>query len=456
MRGLVLVIVFFSLLPLVFKRPYVGILMWFWISLMSPHRLVYGFAENISFALIVALVTLGSWLFLHPEEPKAPPGDRVTFLILALMAWVSISSMTGVGPPEQIHILWDEAEKMLLMTLVAYTLTNTRERFDHLVLVCVLSIAFFGVKGGVFAILTGGSERVFGPPGTIIGDNNDLGTALAMILPMLFYLQQRYTHPYLKWPMRILIGLTVVGNLFTYSRAALVALAAMASVLWLRTRQKIAIGAAIAIAVVGMLFFAPPQWSERMHTIQTYDQDASAESRLWIWHVSWLIAMERPISGAGFRWYGNWRWANDQIRDSGLRPMTMPRAPHSIWFAMVSHHGFIGLALFVGFFVVAAMDTRWLIRRSRGNPDLAWANNFGRMLQVALVGYAVGGSFASLEMYDGFYVLVILGAAARRIVAAELAAQERVSAAPIAGAAPAPAAAAVAPQARAGQPLIRT
>ena len=41
MRGVILFIVFFALLPLVFKRPYVGILLWFWISLMisAPCRL---------------------------------------------------------------------------------------------------------------------------------------------------------------------------------------------------------------------------------------------------------------------------------------------------------------------------------------------------------------------------------------------------------------------------------
>ena len=67
------------------------------------------------------------------------------------------------------------------MTLVAYTMTNTRERFDQLLLVCVLSLAYHGLSGGVFTILTGGQFRVQGPYGTMIGDNNDLGVALTMV-----------------------------------------------------------------------------------------------------------------------------------------------------------------------------------------------------------------------------------------------------------------------------------
>src|SRR3954447_15389620 len=212
---------------MVSRRPFIGILMWFWISLLNPHRYVYGFATGLSYALILALVTLGSWLLLHPEEPKFPPRDRMTFLIIALMVWVSITSLTGMGPPDDITKFWGDAEKMLLMTLVAYTMTNTRERFDQLILICVLSIAYFGFAGGLFTILHGGAFRIYGPPGSMIGDNNDLGVALTMILPLLFYFHSRYTQPHFKWPLRALIGLVVIGALFTYSRGALLGLAAM-------------------------------------------------------------------------------------------------------------------------------------------------------------------------------------------------------------------------------------
>jgi putative inorganic carbon (HCO3(-)) transporter len=452
MRGLALFLVFFGLLLLVFKRPFIGILMWFWISLMNPHRIVYGFASGLNYALLIAVVTLGSWLLLHPEEAKFPPRDRMTFLIVALMIWISITSLTGMGPPDDITRLWGDTEKMLLMTLVAYTMANTRERFDQLVLICVLSIAYFGFAGGIFTILHGGAFRVYGPPGSMIADNNDLGVALTMSLPLLFYFHHRYTQPHFRWPLRALIGLVVIGDLFTYSRGALLALAAMGSVLWWRTGNKIVTGTAIAIAIVGVLHFAPPEWLDRMQTIHTYEEDESAESRLWLWQISWIVASKHPIVGAGFHWSWNWNWANREIQGNGLRPMTKPRAPHSIWFEVTSNHGFVGLGLFIGFLVVSAVNAQWLIRRTRGSPDLAWANNFGRMFQAGLVGFAVGGSFASLDMYDGFYAMAILGAIARRLVAAELAARNRTIEAPIGGALPA----AAASQVRLGRPLVRT
>src|SRR4051794_5378884 len=105
MRGLLLLVTYFGLLPWVFKKPFIGVLIWFWISLMNPHRWVYGFAANIPYALIIAIVTLASWL-MHPEEPKMPPRDRFTFLLLALMVWVSLTSLNGIGPPDDVTMWW--------------------------------------------------------------------------------------------------------------------------------------------------------------------------------------------------------------------------------------------------------------------------------------------------------------------------------------------------------------
>ena len=54
------------------------------------------------------------------------------------------------------------------MTLVAYTMTNTRERFDLLLLVCVLSLAYYGLSGGY--IHHSDRRRI---PGSRAGWHND-------------------------------------------------------------------------------------------------------------------------------------------------------------------------------------------------------------------------------------------------------------------------------------------
>jgi putative inorganic carbon (hco3(-)) transporter len=422
MRGLILLIVFFAALPFIFVNgPFFGILMWYWVSLMNPQKMVWNsVAAGIPYAHIVAVTTLVWWL-LSRAEPKLPPMNKTTALLVMLAVWISVTSILGTGPGNQIYEKWQLAEKMLLMTIVAYALTTTRRRLDQLIVVCTLSIAAFGVKGGLSSLLfSGGTARIYGPDGTMIGDNNDLGVALTMVLPLLFYMRERYRQPFLKWPFLVLIGLTFLGDIFTYSRGALLALFAVGAMLWWRSRRKVSMTLLIAVAAFGVWSYAPEEWFARMGTIETYQADASAETRVYLWHLAWDMALKRPITGAGFHWSYDPNSVNRQLRDSGLPPLTRPRAAHSNWFEMLGDHGFVGLAIFIAILISTALDAGWLVRRSRGNPDLEWANTLGRMLQASLVGYCAGGSFATQGMFDGFYAVVIIAAAARRIIAAEI------------------------------------
>ena len=429
MRGLALGILFFALFPFIFiKGPFFGILMWFWISLMAPQKAVWSsLFGDVPYALLVALATLFS-LLISRNERKLPPLNKTTILLVILAVWISVTSIYGIGPPNQIYDKWNLTEKMLLMTLVAFAVTNSRERLEQLIVVCVLSVSFWGLRGGLIAIMTAGSSRVHGPDGTMIGDNNDLGVALTMFLPLIFYLRDRYRQFAIKWPIQVLIGLTILGDIFTYSRGALVAMTAMAAMLWLRARKKIQILLVIVVAGVGLWHFAPEQWTARMFTIETYQTDASAESRLEMWERAWRLARQSPIVGGGFHWSYDPNVVNNLLLGNDMPRMTRPRAAHSNWFEMLGDHGFPGLALFVVILATTFFDASWLIRHTRRDPKLAWANNLGRMLQVALVGYCAGGSFATQALYDGFYAVVVIAAIARRIVFAELASRERVSA----------------------------
>jgi hypothetical protein len=37
MRDILVTLIVFGALPFVFKRPYIGVLLWVWISVMNPH-----------------------------------------------------------------------------------------------------------------------------------------------------------------------------------------------------------------------------------------------------------------------------------------------------------------------------------------------------------------------------------------------------------------------------------
>ncbi|MEP7208896.1 MAG: DUF5935 domain-containing protein, partial [Casimicrobiaceae bacterium] len=71
MRDIVVTLIVFGSIPFILKRPYIGVLMWTWLGFMNPHRLCWGFAYSMPFAMIIAIATLMS-LFMSKEPKKVP------------------------------------------------------------------------------------------------------------------------------------------------------------------------------------------------------------------------------------------------------------------------------------------------------------------------------------------------------------------------------------------------
>lgn len=342
--------------------------------------------------------------------------------------WITTTSLFAAdgakeykGYAEEIWYKWSNVEKMLFMCLVGYALTTTRERVNQLIWVVVLSIGVWGVKGAIFSLLHGGTARLYGPDGTAIGDNNDFGLALIMILPLLFYHWHQAVNPYLRWGLMVMGFLVALAVLFTYSRGAFVGLCAMGTIFWLRSRAKLATGLLIMAVAMFAYIFAPEKWFDRMQTVETYQEDSSAMTRIYQWQVGLRIAEVHPFAGGGFRatfWPVR---VNPMLRGSDLPPMTIGRAEHSIYFDTLSEHGWIGLALFLMIAGYSWYSCTWLVRRTRDRPDLAWANLLGRMGQGTLVAYWTAGAFASQAYLDEYWCVIFLFDAARRLVAREIA-----------------------------------
>ena len=68
MRDIAFTLLMLGLLPLALLRPFVGVLLWSWISFMNPHREVWGFATTMPWAALVFGVTLIGCIIAR--EPK--------------------------------------------------------------------------------------------------------------------------------------------------------------------------------------------------------------------------------------------------------------------------------------------------------------------------------------------------------------------------------------------------
>ncbi|MBL8379250.1 MAG: putative O-glycosylation ligase, exosortase A system-associated [Burkholderiales bacterium] len=413
MRDIVLTLIIFGSIPFIFKRPLIGLLMWVWISIMNPHRLAYGFAFSMPFAQVIAICTLLS-LLIHARKLHAVPFNAATFALFGFSLWICISPLFPVTGVERYELLM-QALKMLLMVLVTFLVVGTRDDIEKLIWVLVGSVAFYGVKGGVFVIMTAGSYRVWGPAGSFIEENNALAIALLCAIPLLNYLRSQAGRIWLRYALLVSMVLCFLSALGSYSRGALIAMFAMGTYFWMKSRHKLLVGVIVLASLPLAFTFMPDRWVERMSTIQTYDEDRSAQGRINAWWNAWNLARDRFPIGGGFNIYKSEVFA----RYSPIPEYV--HAAHSIYFQVLGEHGFGGLALYLLIFGSGWWYGGRVIRRSRGRPDLAWAAELGAMIQVSLIAFGVGGAFLSLTYYDFPYYVVAIAAVLATVVEKNLA-----------------------------------
>ena len=404
MRDLLLIVILLGTLPFAFKHTYVAVLLWTWVSIMNPHKLAYGFANDAPFALVAAVTALVS-LIATKDKLKLPKETPVTVLILFVI-WMTITTAASFYPDESFMQL-KKVIKIQLMTLVALAALQERRHIELFIWVNVLSIGFYGLKGGIFTIMTGGSYRVWGPPGGFIEGNNEIAVALIMSIPFMNYLRLIVTHKWLKIGLTAMMVLTAIAALGTQSRGALLALVAMMAVLWVRSDKKMVMG--VTLVMVGMLLLAlmPSSWEERMHTIKEYEEDGSAMGRINAWWLAFNIA-NRRITGAGFEAYTPETFAAFAPNPADIH------VAHSIYFSVLGEHGYIGLILFLLVWVHTLRVAGKIRTKTRNRKDLEWLFHLAGMSQVALVGYAVGGAFLSLAYFDLPYNIMVIVVVAHR------------------------------------------
>lgn len=406
MRDLIVFLIVAGSLPLILVRPYIGILVWSWLGYMNPHRLTWGFAYEMPFAQIVGITTLLSFVFTKYKVKL--PINTTTVIWIMFVAWFSLTSLFALDA-EDGYAGWDRAAKIQLISFLTMFLVYKREHIQALIWVVVCSLGFYGIKGGIFVILGGGKNRVFGPADSFIGDNNALALALIMTLPLMSYLYFELNERWQKNAMIVLMSATGVAVLGSHSRGAALAGACMLLFLMLKSSNKIRVGLTLALLVSLGLSVMPQQWFDRMQTVKTYEQDSSAMGRITAWKFATQLAIKRPIGG-GFGAFveENYRRYSPEISQRIDERDGRFQGAHSIYFRVLGEHGFFGLALFLGLGMSAYLRARAVQRAVVNRPDLLWAGNLSRMLQVSLIGYAVGGAFLGLSYFDLYYHLIAL------------------------------------------------
>lgn len=445
MRDLLLTLFILGMLPVSFLRPQLGLYMWAWISYMNPHRLTWSYAYSFRFNFFIAFVTILGIIASWKKTAKIPRNFTV-YMMFMFFAWTTVTSYSAFSPRA-----WDEWEQFLkiyMMVVATFMLADTRKVILVLISIITLSIGFFGIKGGIFTILTGGRFHILGPTQSFFADNNTFALAEIMVIPMFLFLRGMLVNRWLRMLFLLFAGLAMLSVLGSYSRGGLVGLVVIMGYFLLQSRGKIKIIIMLVLAVMLALSLMPQKWQKRMRSLvdsvvvpisvteivtkkspfdPTNDpfpaeaqkveksseellDEKSIQGRFDAWNFVWILVQDRPFVGGGFRTFL-------QKAYDIYTPGVYRRDAHSIYFEVLGEHGFVGFGCWILMHISAFRIRRSIMSSTKHDVDLFWAHELARFLGISLMGYYASGAFLGLAYFDLPYhyisLMVVLGVVVR-------------------------------------------
>ncbi len=406
MHDILIMVVFLWGMSKVFSQVHYGVYLWTWISLMSPHTIQWGHTTFLPFSMAIAGATLLA--LVTSKDPRQKIGSPEMTLILLHLAWVGMTTFFAINPGgamSEFNRFW----KIQLFTVLAVYLLTDRDKLEKFIWVIAFSIGFFGFKGGIFTILTAGNSRVWGPAGSFIEGNNEMALANLMVLPLIFYLVSIQTNVWIKRFLILTIALNAFSIIGSQSRGAMLGMVAIGGFYWLKSRSKMKSLLAVLVLGVALASFMPQTWWDRMNTIKTHEQDASAAGRVNAWIVAMGVANDHPIGGGAnvftaymFKLYAP---VPEDVHDV-----------HSIYFEQIGEQGWIGFIIYFSIYALTWFRCGRIIRRYKMDPEHKWAANLAAMVQVGIIGFLTAGAFLGLSYWDLPFDFVVIALVLSKIL----------------------------------------
>lgn len=415
MRDLIVSLFIIGALPVCFRRPLAGMLLFSLLAYMRLQDLTWGFARYERWSLYVALAMFGGWI-VSSNKGKLPSDLRIALLIF-LPVQVILSKVFAEGnAPLQIEGVVDYV-KIIAIALFTTIIVKTREHLRAMVWVIGGSFAFYAFKNGAATILSGGSLYIIRGPGGMLEDNNDFALAMAMAIPIFFGIALSELNPlYRRWfGLAVpLAGLTVMA---TRSRGGALAMGLCLAVLVWRSKNRIA-----GILVGGLLLLcglalAPPEFYERLSTLKEVEQDGSAMGRLRAWHVARLMIQDNPIFGVGFERFQANYLAYDP---AGTGEAKLTRVAHNAYLQIWSESGTPAFLAYVGLMFLSLFDIWSLRREALQKVERSWILYYCTAFEASLVTFMLGSMFLNRAHFDLIYHYFALILVFGRIARAEL------------------------------------
>jgi len=387
-----------------------GLYGWLLLALFMEYARPTSYFEFLHFPILYSVIPLSLFavsIFSTRLRPmKEIVGDGLAKWVFIFLGLLLVSLV--VAPNKQ--SAWSIFEKVLgyvilflLISRIVTSIARLRGVFT------VLLIAHLFLLAMNPEVILDPSTRHYIVGATFLGDGNDFSLSLCVMFPLAIELAQGGRKSWSKCLAWLSVGVIVLAIIGTQSRGATLGLAAVVSLYCIFSRHKFLTAIAATVVAIGVLLvYAPPEYSQRMGTITTYEEDGSAQGRIQAWKASLGMVFHNPLLGIG----------------AGQFSDRMGKNTHSSYMMPLAELGLPGFAC-VLMMVFGNLRANLRLRRSMlsGGENATTETTVltSRILLAtgaAMLGFGVAGVFLSATYYPHLYVLsgVLISA---RIVASK-------------------------------------
>ena len=409
-----------ALLALGFRRPFIWVLAYLYIDILSPQKISYHLLSSLPISLIAFVLAFGGWLLVDPKLDS-----RFTLrqgLIAVLLVYCGMTTLSA-DFPDQALAKWSWVWKALVFAIFLPLTLRTRLRIEAAALVMVLSVGAIIIDGGIKTVGGGGG---YGELHLFVNDNTGLyegsiiSTVAIAVIPLILWLMQHGTIFPPDWRVKTfalaLIFASALIPVGTQARTGLLCLALLAVLALRNVKRRAVYIAAMAVLALIAVPLLPESFTKRMGTIENHQADQSAATRLAVWGWTLDYVQDHPLGG-GFEAYRSNRvhvelkgqtGAGNNVSVETKDAFDKARAYHSSYFEMLGEQGWPGLVLWLwlmisGLWQMERIRHRW---QRRTGPDETWQAPLANALQQSLLVYMAGSLFVGIAFQPFCYMLI--------------------------------------------------
>jgi probable O-glycosylation ligase (exosortase A-associated) len=418
MRDLAFVAFLLAFIGLGFRRPFLFVLLYAYIDIVSPQRLTYWLLNSVQVSLIAFLLAFFGWAAADDKRGLIiAPRQALLFLLLI---YCGVTTSVADFPLEALG-KWDWVWKALVFAIFLPLTLRTRLRIEALALFMVLCAASIIIVGGIKTLASGGG---YGVLNLMVSQNAGLyeGSTVACvavaIIPVILWLAKYGTIYPPDWRVRVFAAALIFACLLipvgTQARTGLVCIAALGVMMLRHTKRRLLylglVGAGLAIAIPNL----PESYTKRMDTIQGYKADSSASTRIAVWKWTIDYARDHPWGGGFDAFRGN-KLRIDKTSTEGSGGQTdvtktveydQARAYHSAYFEMLGEQGYPGLLIWLAIHLGGLYSMERLRARTKKIAEAAWVSGLASALFQAHIVYLVGALFIGIAFQPFVFMLI--------------------------------------------------